>query len=105
MPITPIEMYTMTPKSQEASFQHRADQIRASSQEQQYAAEVKEHVHDTLTKTTGAEKSENEAYRYDAKEKGNGSFRENKGNKKKDEKKEGTEQLGEKSRHGFDVRI
>lgn len=105
MPITPIEMYTMTPKSQEASFQHRADQVRAANQEQEYANQVQEHVHETLTKTTGTERSENEAYRYDAKEKGNGSYQESKGNKKKEEKKEGKESGGEKSRHGFDVRI
>ncbi len=74
MAITPIERALIPPKSQEASqFQHAHLQKQAHAQEQlgvQYNNLV-QHNGQQIVKMT---KSENNEYRYDAKEKGNGTF-------------------------------
>lgn len=83
MSITPIEIATMAPKSQEVSV-HKVQEIQKPMNDQallskQFSNEIKQNNSQTV-KTI---KSENKEYRYDAKEKGNNSFAKSNSKKKK----------------------
>ena len=103
MPIRPVEILMRAPKSMETSEhnmnqlnkeQHMNDHIVASNQQQ---------VKHNTQQTTKMEKSENNEYRYDAKEKGNGKYKRqgSKGDSKDESKKEGTTA----SEHSIDILI
>lgn len=104
MAITPIERALIPPKSQEASqFQHAHLQKQAHAQEQlgvQYNNTLQHNSQQTVKMT----KSENNEYRYDAKEKGNGQFSGKKQGKKKNGQEE-TEKDKEIRISSFDMRI
>ena len=105
--ITPIEMYTMVPKSQEASMVHSAANAKQVAQQQSGMQEIahEARVHEQqVVQTTAAENPE---YRYDAKEKGNGSYSEKEKKKKKKENESEQNENGADSstHHGFDIRI
>lgn len=90
MSIRPIDIAMMPNKSQEASqIQSASNQRQTHAQEQlgvQYNQTIKHNSQQTVKMT----KSENNEYRYDAKEKGNNSFlnKRNKGKQKKEKEKE-----------------
>jgi uncharacterized protein YwqG len=74
MPIKPIDIITMPPKSQEVSV-YKQHEVQKPMNEQmhlnnQFNNEIR-HNGQQATKTI---KSENREYRYDAKEKGNNSY-------------------------------
>lgn len=103
MPITPIETAVMAPKSQEASiYKHQENQKPFNEQmviHQQHDRNVKHNSQQTV-KTA---KSDNNEYRYDAKEKGSNSYSGSKQNKKKKKQEEVTK---ENYRPGsIDIRI
>lgn len=107
MPIRPIDMISIAPRSQEAANQQLSDQNRMAHAQDSAAQHFQKHVKDEAEVIMQSEKTEQEAYRYDAKEKGNGSY---KGSEKKGKKKDkGKEKQGhdketiEKS--NFDIRI
>lgn len=74
MSITPIEMYTMTPKSQETANMRHAeiskDNAYAAAKFENLSTEIRANAQKTVKST----ETENNDYRYDAKEKGNGSY-------------------------------
>lgn len=86
MPITPIEIASMAPKSQEVThYKHQESQKPLNEQiviNQQLNNNIK---HDSR-QTVKTLKGENKEYRYDAKEKGSNSYSGSKKNKKKKEK-------------------
>lgn len=88
MPITPIEVATMAPKSQEASiYKHQENQKPLNEQmviNNQFNNEVKHNSQQTVKTLKG----DNNEYRYDAKEKGNSSYSGSKQNKKKKKQEE-----------------
>ncbi|MFV0342290.1 MAG: hypothetical protein ACK5JH_05265 [Anaerocolumna sp.] len=88
MPITRIEVAAMAPKSQDASL-YRQQQIQKPVNEQ---IQIHQHINSEIKhnnqQTVKMQKSENNEYRYDAKEKGNNSHSGKKGKKKKDSEKE-----------------
>ena len=106
--ITPIEMYTMVPKSQEVSMQHSAANAKNVSMQQEGMQELNHQAHQNTQTTVQATAAENPEYRYDAKEQGNGSYSSN-NNKNKKKKDDGSEHhedgLHNESHGGFDIRI
>ncbi|MDF2800486.1 MAG: hypothetical protein K0S61_389 [Anaerocolumna sp.] len=83
MPITPIEVAAMVPKSQDASL-HRQQQTQKPINEQ---IQIHQHINTEIKhnnqQTVKTQKSDNKEYRYDAKEKGNNSYSGSKGKKGK----------------------
>lgn len=103
MSIPPIERALVPQKSQEASqLQYANQQKQAHAQDQtvvQYHNTLRQNTQQTVKMT----KSENNEYRYDAKNKGNGSY----SGKKQEGKKKQEEEKKEKPvfTRGFDIRI
>lgn len=105
--ITPIEMYTMVPKSQEASMLHSSANAKNVAQQQSGMQEIAHEARLHEQQIVHATPTENPEYRYDAKEKGNGSYSES---EKKKKKKENDSEHGEEGKDntvhsGFDIRI
>ena len=104
--ITPIEMYTMVPKSQEVSNIHSQNNAKNVAMQQngmqELASEARHHEQQVVQTTS----SQNPEYRYDAKEQGNGSYQDGqKKKKKKEDESEHTEEKITSKKHGFDIRI
>ena len=74
MPITPIEIAAMAPKSQEASHYKQHDSQRPINEQAQISSQIKNEIHHNNIQAVKTNKSENKEYRYDAKEKGNNSY-------------------------------
>lgn len=88
MPITPIEVATMAPKSQEVSnYKHQENQKPMNDQILIHS-KLNEEVKHNSQQTVKSTKSENKEYRYDAKEKGNNSYTGSNSKKKKKEEPE-----------------
>ena len=104
--ITPIEMYSMVPKSQEASTVHSAANAKHVAQQQEGMQEMAHQIRHDSQQTVHATSAENPEYRYDAKEQGNGSYSSgNKNKKKKEDESEHGEEGKSTEHHGFDIRI
>lgn len=104
MPIRPIDMITVAPRSQEASQQQIHEQHRATTAQSSVAQQFGKHVKEGSEVVIQTSKGEQTEYRYDAKEKGNGSYhaRKNKRNQKDKEEKKGTEEI---KLSNFDIKI
>lgn len=83
MPIRPIDIVSIAPKSQEAANQQLANQQRASQSQTNMQNQFQQHIRNSSEQVVHAAKGENKEYRYDAKEKGNGSYSRQQGKKKK----------------------
>jgi hypothetical protein len=86
MPITPIEIATMAPKSQEASLYKHQESQKPLNEQIAIGQQINNHIKHDSQQTVKTIKSDNKEYRYDAKEKGNNSYSESKRDKKKKEK-------------------
>lgn len=109
MAITPIEMYTMVPKSQEAVNVRHGEQVRENAQQ---AGAMQQHEQQTdadSMRTVAATETENPEYRYDAKDGGNGQYASGHGNGHKEHKEHHEEEkkIKNMSDHpgGIDFRI
>ncbi len=104
MALRPIDMMVMPNRSQEASQQHSAANAKhthaQNSMNAQFSTEVRHNSEQTVKMT----KSENNEYRYDAKEKGNSSYQGSK-NKKKKKEDESSEKAKRIKISNFDMRI
>lgn len=105
MGITPIEMYTMVPKSQEASGVRQSQHTQGQNQQQGIVNHINSEIMQNSMKPVKANEAEKENYRYDAKEKGNGGYSGNGKKKKKGNESEKKEDEHVFKRNGFDVRI
>lgn len=89
MPITPIEVAAMVPKSQDASY-HRQQQTQKPINEQiQIHQHINAEIKHNNQQAVKLQKGDNTEYRYDGKEKGKASYsgsQKKKGKKDKDEK-------------------
>ncbi len=104
--ITPIEMLSMVPKSQEASIVHHSEHVRQNAQQQGGMQKVEQQARQNVQQTVKATHAENPEYRYDAKEQGNNSYSSDRQKKKKQEpKKNEQSESNTPSQGGFDVRI
>lgn len=102
MPIRPIDIVTMAPKSQEASNVHQHENHRAFHDHAQIGAQFNNQVLQNNKQTTRMEKSENKEYRYDARKQGSGSDQGEKKGKKQKDKKDQREDIKTSS---FDIKI
>ena len=105
--ITPIEMYTMAPKSQEASNIRHGEQVRDASQQAGIAQNISKQANDNTQRTVKMSETENPEYRYDAKERGNNEYSSDgqKKKKKEEEEKDGGLKNSSTRPGGFDIRI
>ncbi len=106
MPITPIEVAAMVPKSQDASI-HRQQQTQKPINEQiQIHQHINAEIKHNNQQTVKTQKGDNPEYRYDAKEKGNNDYPGSKHNKSKKEKNEKDKKLNKSQIPGsIDIRI
>lgn len=105
MPIRPIDMISIAPRSQEAANQHLNSQNKAEHAQSNMVQQFGKHVKENSEVVIQTSKGEQKEYRYDAKEKGNGSYsghQNNKGKKSKDEGKKKPEEIKQGS---FDIKI
>lgn len=104
MAIGPIEITGMVTRSQDISLFKQSEDNKPVIDQSNIQVNVQKKVQDQNKQVTNADDAEYHEYRYDAKEKGNGSYRENRNKNKKDKKKEdGTVVVKQTS--GFDMRI
>ena len=101
--ITPIEMYSMVPKSQEASMVHSAQNAKHVAQQQSGMQEIAREARQNTQQIVHTTSAENPDYRYDAKEQGNGSY--SSGEKKKEDGSEQDRENQTENHGGFDIRI
>lgn len=104
MGILPIDVATMAPKSMEVSHIHQGENVRQDMQEAKAELAYTDMVKRNQEKTISPEKSDNEEYRYDARD---GSAKQQQGGKKKkkQEKKASTQEEYQSGKAVFDVKI
>ena len=102
MSITPIEIITMVPKSQEASFMKQNEQTRSHNQQQQHEMQFNQTIKQHSSQTVKMSEAEYNQYRYDAKEKGNGQYEADKRKKKKEKENKPDPVI---KQGNFDIRI
>lgn len=88
MPITRLDMISMAPKTQEAGAYKQQEVQHPVSQQQNIAGAVQQQARRQETQTVRSNKTENEEQKYDAKERGRGTYGGSSGRKKEQEKKE-----------------
>lgn len=103
--ITPIEMYSMVPKSQEASIVRNGENVRQVAQQQGGLQSVEQQQRQNTQQTVKTMEATNPEYRYDAKEQGNNQYSQNGGKKKKKQDEEERKEASSQNHSGFDVRI
>ena len=104
MSIPPIERALVPPKTQEASQIQHAHQQKQEHAQEQLGVQYQSNLQHNSQKTVKMVKSENNEYRYDAKEKGNGKFNGQKRGKQKKEEEENKKKTAIPV-SGFDIRI
>ena len=109
MSIRPIDIITIAPKSQEAANQQLGEQHRLQQNQSNMEHTFQNHIKQSTEQVVQYTPSENSPYRYDAKEKGNGSYQENKKKGKKNEQKDDKKNSKKKAENsiggGFDMKI
>lgn len=85
MPIRPIDVYTMSPKSQETSQLQKNSQDRATHGEQLSNVQYHDKVNGNMRKTVQTKDKDDKGFRFDAKEKGHNEYQDNRKKKKKEE--------------------
>lgn len=104
MAIGPIEMTGIVTRSQDISLFKQNEDNKPMIDQSNILNNVQKKVQDQNQQVNQADNAEYHEYRYDAKEKGNGSYQDNKNKNKKDKKKtDGI--VTEKKTGGFDIRI
>lgn len=104
MAIGPIEMTGMVTRSQDISLFKQNEDNKPMIDQSNIQVNVQKKVQDQNQQVIQADNAEYHEYRYDAKEKGNGSYQDNRNKNKKDKKKtDGI--VTEKKTGGFDMRI
>lgn len=104
MALGPIEMNVVVTRSQDISLFKQNEDNKPMLDQGNILQNVQKKVQDQNQQVNQADNAEYHEYRYDAKEKGNGSYQDNRDRNKKDKKKsDGT--VKEKRSAGFDIRI
>lgn len=104
MAIGPIEMTGMVTRSQDISLFKQNEDNKPMIDQSNIQVSVQKKAHDQNQQVNQADNAECHEYRYDAKEKGNGSYQDNR-NKNKKDKKEEDGKVVIKQTAGFDMRI
>ncbi len=105
MPITPIEVASFIPKSQEASQMKALEHQKPASEQLAFADRFKDEIQRNSEQTVATTKSVNPEFRYDAKEKSGNPYyyQQPKKRKKNNETKQNGGPLEE--HHGIDIKI
>ncbi|SES63266.1 hypothetical protein [[Clostridium] polysaccharolyticum] len=77
MPINPIDVFTMPPKSQETSHLQKNSLDRAVNGEHVASQQFQDKVNRNMQKTVHAKDKEENGFRFDAKEKGQNEYQDN----------------------------
>ncbi|MDD5935713.1 MAG: hypothetical protein PUC65_09165 [Clostridiales bacterium] len=105
MPISPIEVASFIPKSQEASQMKSIEQQKPAAEQLAFADKFNSEIKKNSEKTVPPTKTDNPEFRYDAKEKGNNPYYyQQRKKKKKDSECAKREELP-KEHHGIDIKI
>ncbi len=104
MAIGPIEMTGMVTRSQDISLFKQNEDNKPMIDQSNSLVSVQKKAQDQNQQVNQADNAEYHEYRYDAKEKGNGSYQDNR-NKNKKNKKEEDGKVVVKQTTGFDMRI
>lgn len=104
MAISPVEMISMAPKSQEASMMRQNEVQKPSIEQQMISAKLHSEIKHNSEQTVPTNKSMNPEFRYDAKEESKNSYKavikkRKKKSKDKEKKRKGS------SFGGIDIRI
>lgn len=109
MSIRPIDIITIAPKSQEAANQQLGEQHRLQQNQSNMENSFQQHIKQSTEQVVQYTPSENSPYRYDAKEKGNGSYQDTKNKKRKKEGKDNKKSSEKKKEEGigggFDIKV
>lgn len=105
MAITPIEVASFIPKSQEASLQKTAEMQKTTNEQMAFADKLNEDIQRQSEQTVATTRSENPEYRYDAKGKGNNPYMFDQQKKKKSKNKQSKVLELPEEHHGFDIKI
>jgi len=90
MPIRPIDIVTMAPKSQEVSTYKQQEVQKPMNEQMHLHNQFNNEIRHNQQQTTKTVKAENTEYRYDAKEKGSNSYSGSGYNQKKKKEKDET---------------
>lgn len=104
MPISMIDLAGITPKTLEASVTRSAEIVKETQAQQSFGAALQNDIKKNSQQTVKLTQTENPEYRFDAKEKGNGSYYQPDKKKKQQEKKENGESR-KQTPGSFDIRI
>lgn len=102
MPVSPIEMISMVPKTQMASQNTQSANYRVSNEQMQLNQGMQQQVRNNSQKTTKAEKQEHRQEKFDAKDKGKNEYHHS-GQKKYNKKSQETEEPIKLS--NFDIKV
>lgn len=111
MTIRPVVLNGMVQRTQDIGNLKQQEDNKPIVQQQQMSVQQEKKEDRLLHQVTHTEEKENEAYRYDAKEKGNNQYEANDGKKRRQKKESETEQSGDGKvilkGHGssFDIKI
>lgn len=105
MAIPPIEVLAMAPKSQEVTPYKVAQHDKPMHDQSHIGSQLQQEVRHNSQQAVKMSKSENNQYRYDAKEKGNNSFQKNQKKKSKEQQNQDKKKQNEIKLSNFDIRI
>lgn len=105
MPITPIEVASFVPKSQEASQMKTVEHQKPLSEQLAFAGRFKDEIQRNSEQTVATTKSDNPEFRYDAKEKGSNPYYYQQAKKRKKEKEKEKNGVLPEEHHGIDIKI
>lgn len=105
MPINPIDVFTMPPKSQETSQFQKNHMDRAVNGEHIANQQFQEKVNKNMQKTVHAKEKEDKGFRFDAKEKGHNEYQDNRRKKEKDKQEETKSRYPSITGSSFDITI
>ena len=105
MALGPIEMTGMVTRSQDISLLKQNENNKPMLDQSHILQNVQKKAQDQNQQVTNADGVEYHEQRYDAKEKGNGSYQESPNKNKKEKKKEEDGTVKIKQIGGFDMRI
>ena len=100
----PIESISMAPKSQEVSHMHQNMINKNNADKANFQGSFANEVKKNSQQTVKTNKGDNNQFLYDAKNKGNGTYYENKGDKKKKDSNKNDENH-DISLSNFDVKV
>lgn len=105
MSIRPVEFNGMIQRTQDVGNIKQGEDNKAAMQQQNIQIQQQKQEDGLTHQVQQAGEKENEGYRYDAKEKGNGTYEDNKKKKQKKEKKQDGKVVLKGQSSGFDIKI